>query len=375
MSADPIRFQLIGQGPVALSLQLFARRAGVPTNAITSELNGFPSALTSPSLAARTIALSLGSWQLLGRIIELPPACPIREVEVSLQGSSGRTRITSAEMRTEALGYVTSYGSLNQALLNAAAAQHKQSNIERETADLRAAEQVFTSVTIHAEGNPGAEVDAREFEQHAVLAELSCPQMPAHCAFERFTADGPLALLPLIEPARFSLVWCCTPDQAERRSNIDEHDFVRELRSQVGPRLRNAQLTGTRLHSPLQRRQRKETVSANEVWIGNAAQSLHPVAGQGLNLGLRDSFELARVMAQLATRQPSADRLAIEQALRQYAQVRAVDRQRTVRLTDTLASVFTRTWMAPAQSLALALLDLTPTARGAFAGRLMFGNR
>ena len=116
MSADPIRFKLIGQGPVALSLQLFARRAGVSAGAIASDPTTYCGAVNPPSWSARTIALSLGSWQLLGRIIELPPACPIKQVEVSLQGSSGRTRITSAEMATQALGYVTSYGELHRAL-------------------------------------------------------------------------------------------------------------------------------------------------------------------------------------------------------------------------------------------------------------------
>jgi 2-octaprenyl-6-methoxyphenol hydroxylase len=369
VSADLLRIKITGQGPVALSLWLFARRAGVPAESF--ELDPPPSlALTAPpSLARRTLALSLGSWQLLSRIIELPRASPIHEVEVSLQGHAGRTRITSAEMQVAALGYVTDYHSLQQSLINAAA------SLIRATSAAGPALAQTVAVQVHAEGSAGDEADVRDFSQHAVLANLHCPEQRSHCALERFTVDGPVALLPLADSGEFSLVWCCPPQEAIRRVQIDEAQFLRELRKQLGAPLGHARLSSVRSESPLQRRQRRHSQRGLQVWIGNAAQALHPVAGQGLNLGLRDSFELAQQLATLSLRSPLPEASEIERSLRNFIAAREPDRRQTVRITDTLASVFTRTWMSPAQSLALALLDLTPALRHGFAGRLMYGKR
>lgn len=378
MIADALRLRIIGQGPVALALLLFARRAGIPAASIDIDPPLNPGLTVSPSLARRTLALSLGSWQLLGRIIELPRACPIYKVEVSLQGRAGRSRFTSTDMGTAALGYVTDYQSVQQALINAVT-----SGATSAVAALSNSPQTYQSdirsqvpkIIIHAEGNAGDEADVREFSQHAVLANLFCPQQPAHCALERFTPDGPLALLPMAESGHFSLVWCCSADAALRRTNIAEAEFLDELRVKSGSRLVGARLASPRSQSPLQRRQRKQTQAGLEVWIGNAAQALHPVAGQGLNLGLRDSFELAQWLARLALQRPLADATQIEQSLKNFVDLRRPDRRQTILLTDTLASVFTKTWMSPAQSLALSVLDLTPGLRQRFAGRLMFGQR
>ncbi len=378
MIADALRLRIIGQGPVALALLLFARRAGIPAASIDIDPPLNPGLTVSPSLARRTLALSLGSWQLLGRIIELPRACPIYKVEVSLQGRAGRSRFTSTDMGTAALGYVTDYQSVQQALINAvtsgatSAVAALSNSPQTYQSDIRS--QVPT-IIIHAEGNAGDEADVREFSQHAVLANLFCPQQPAHCALERFTPDGPLALLPMAESGHFSLVWCCSADAALRRTNIAEAEFLDELRVKSGSRLVGARLASPRSQSPLQRRQRKQTQAGLEVWIGNAAQALHPVAGQGLNLGLRDSFELAQWLARLALQRPLADATQIEQSLKNFVDLRRPDRRQTILLTDTLASVFTKTWMSPAQSLALSVLDLTPGLRQRFAGRLMFGQR
>ncbi len=378
MIADALRLRIIGQGPVALALLLFARRAGIPAASIDIDPPLNPGLSISPSLARRTLALSLGSWQLLGRIIELPRACPIYKVEVSLQGRAGRSRFTSTDMGTAALGYVTDYQSVQQALINAvtsgatSAVAALSNSPQTYQSDIRS--QVPT-IIIHAEGNAGDEADVREFSQHAVLANLFCPQQPAHCALERFTPDGPLALLPMAESGHFSLVWCCSADAALRRTNIAEAEFLDELRVKSGSRLVGARLASPRSQSPLQRRQRKQTQAGLEVWIGNAAQALHPVAGQGLNLGLRDSFELAQWLARLALQRPLADATQIEQSLKNFVDLRRPDRRQTILLTDTLASVFTKTWMSPAQSLALSVLDLTPGLRQRFAGRLMFGQR
>lgn len=382
----PVRaIRIIGQGPVGLALALFSRRAGVPAASIGFETAPAHGPLSlPPAMAERAMALSLGSWQLLSRIIKLPAAAAIGEVEVSLQGSGGRTHIRARELGTPALGYVTRYGPLLQELSKAygepadAASQMQSSDAVRGDTQARADLPPSINrpaVLIHAEGQAGEDAHVREFGQSAVLATVRAPAMPAGIALERFTRSGPVALLPLPEPAHFSLVWCAESADSGRRMLASEEVFIAELNERFGARLLDASLVGTRFLASLARKQRRQTHQGCEVWIGNAAQTLHPVAGQGLNLGLRDAFELAQTLGALFRGSALPIESAISQALAEYSRARRVDRGTTIGITDTLASVFTRGWISPAQSFALAALDLAGPVRDGFARRLMFGNR
>ena len=167
-----------------------------------------------------------------------------------------------------------------------------------------------------------------------------------------------------------SLVWCASPAECERRAALDARALGAELNAAFGQSLGTLEIVGAPVIAPLTRRARRTLVQGTEVWIGNAAQALHPVAGQGLNLGLRDAFELARALGDAtATSRDPVD------VLQHYARGRRLDRSATIGVTDALASAFTAVPLRPLQSAALAVLDLVPPMRTALARRFMFGLR
>lgn len=356
-----------GDGPVALALALFLLREGVPAAAIE-----LPAMRGEPPewLAARPLALGHGTWQLLSRIVTLPAAAPIRRIEVSLEGHAGRTHLDAREAGVPALGQVIRHRDLVAALRDALRGH-------RFASAAGPALQTGDAVRVHADGDTGADARERSFDQHAVLAELNTGLADTGTAFERFTAEGPLAMLPLPEAGRCALVWCGTPQDAERRLALPEAGFIDELSGRLGGhrggRFGALSLAGPRTAAPLVRKARAQTVAGRDVWIGNAAQALHPVAGQGLNLGLRDAFVLARCLGD--ARAGEATIAAAAAALQRYRRERRFDRQALLGITDTLAALFTLRPLRPLQSVALAALDLAAPARQTFAARLMYGFR
>lgn len=388
--------QVAGSGPVALAFALFALRQGWrPEQVRLGRIDG----PVPPALAARQLAISLGSWQLLSRIARPPPAAPIEVVDVNVPGHPGRTRITAADMGVPALGYVLRYAPLLASLQQAAraaglgaaaaaAAQRGGSPAQpvgpagtgnaaagpgangADGADSVIDTAAPATLIVHAEGDTGEDARALEFDQAALLAEVAVEQAHGATAWECFTAEGPLALLPLPEAHRYSLVWCASPAQTRRRAALEPAALAAELQQAFGWPLGRLSIASPCTVAPLLRRSRRLTTDGLEAWIGNAAQTLHPVAGQGLNLGLRDAFQLARCLGEAAAQgQP------VEAALRGYAAVRRPDRQGTIALTDTLARIFTVPPLRPLQSVALAALDVARPARSVLARRLMFGHR
>lgn len=372
--AEPDRpgsLRIEGRGPVAMALALFLARQGlrppeVDIDAPAAEIPGW--------LAARCLALSLGSWQLLSRIVALPRAEPILRVEVSLRGRAGRTRIHAGDLGAPALGYVLRYGALHRALADAltaalaAAPDAPAAGAGRGDADAGAGR--ATALTVVADGDPGAAARVHDFDQTALLTEVVAERDGQGAAFERFTDEGPLALLPLPEPHRHALVWCARPVESERRAGLAPEALAQELLAHFGHALGALRPAGERILAPLQRRVRTPGDDPRRIAIGNAAQSLHPVAGQGLNLGLRDAFELAQRLGELrAAGHP------LEEAPAAFERMRRLDRGIAVALTDALARVFTARGLGPFESIALGALDLVPPARNRFADALMFGFR
>lgn len=346
-----------GSGPVALACALFALRQGYGTDDI--DLAFDPSPVPS-SVAGRVLAISEGSWQLLSRIMTLPRAAAIETVDVRVLGHPGRTRITAHDMGVPALGHVVRYGDLHEQLARAAR-------------DARLARTVTAGepeAIVHAEGDTGEDARVREFEQTALLAEVTVGSSHTGTAFECFTAHGPLALLPLPEPRRYSLIWCAEPQENLRRSCLDLAALAGELQAAFGGALGALSIERAPLVWPLARRARRELVRANEVWIGNSAQTLHPVAGQGLNLGLRDAFLLAAHLGDARAAHAGA-----ASALRAWAADRRLDRGGTIALTDTLARGFALSPLRPLQSALLAYLDVSPRLRRAVGRQFMFGIR
>jgi 2-octaprenyl-6-methoxyphenol hydroxylase len=368
MSAAALR--IVGAGPVALACALFLVRRGVPAAIVALDpAPGEPGAPMPAALAARTLAVSHGSRQLLERIATLPAAGTIVRVEVSLQGHAGRTRIVADDLGVPALGHVMRYGPLLDAL-RAAASRHAWAPAGAQAEGLETAP---PAVTVHAEGDAGEDADVREFDQWALLCEVMAPRAAPErrgWAFERFTPEGPLALLPLPQAGRWSVVWCDQAQRCHTRAELDPAALSAALQARFGDALGPLCIDGVPTVAPLARRARRQVVAPGEAWIGNAAQSLHPVAGQGLNLGLRDAFELADALAGAhRAARPPAD------ALSDWRRGRRADRGATIALTDLMAASFTWPLARPLQSPLLAALDLLAPLRRPLAAQLMFGIR
>jgi 2-octaprenyl-6-methoxyphenol hydroxylase len=230
---------------------------------------------------------------------------------------------------------------------------------------------ISAAVAVQAEGGVfGQQQDRslkRDYGQVAIVARVTATSPVAHRAFERFTDQGPLALLPQdgADGHQYALVWCAGPERAAQLLALDDARFLEQLGEAFGARLGRFTRVSNRVSYPLGLNA-DARASARTVAIGNAAQTLHPVAGQGLNLGLRDAAVLARALA----------REAGPAALARFVDERERDRRLTISLTDAMARLFTDA--GPLQSLfglSLAVLDTVQPARMLLAELMMFGHR
>jgi 2-octaprenyl-6-methoxyphenol hydroxylase len=211
---------------------------------------------------------------------------------------------------------------------------------------------------------------SRDYGQTALVGTVTVSAPQPHVAWERFTSQGPIALLPMggVRGANYALVWCCAPDEAARRAQLPDAEFLRELGAAFGSRMGSFTQIKGRASFPLGLNAADTLVKGHVVAIGNAAQTLHPVAGQGLNLGLRDAHALADA---LSAEGPTPLALAT------FAQRRALDRRLTIGATDTLARLFTVDFppLAALRGLALTALEFVPPVKTALARQMMFGQR
>jgi 2-octaprenyl-6-methoxyphenol hydroxylase len=370
---------ICGAGPVGLALAaMLVRRGTAPGSIVLIDAKPVEQAVDDP----RSLAVSWGSRQLLDDIGAWPDgADAIHDIHVSRRGHFGRTVIDRAEYGVPALGYVTRYGALVSALAQAVHALHVPSfrpaqvrelvehgdAVEFHLADGRT---LRASIAVQAEGGMFSDQQAkalrRDYGQTAIVAHIHANRPIAHRAFERFTEEGPLALLP--QEGGYALVWCCRAATAERLLMLSEEDFLAALQHAFGERLGRFTRASARAAFPLGLNAHPAT-SARTVAIGNAAQTLHPVAGQGFNLGLRDAAVLARLLAREAT----PDRLL------EFAAARGTDRKLTITLTDTMARIFAGApGGAPVQAalgLSLGLVDTLKPAKRMLAEHMMFGLR
>lgn len=371
---------ICGAGPVGLALAAFLARRGVPGARIALvDGKSLGQAISDP----RSIALSWGSVQLLDEVGAWPlPATAIHQIHVSRRGQLGRSLMDRRDHDVEALGYVTRYGAVVDALARrceaAGVVMLRPARVQAldETADgallaLDDGRTVRAQVAVQAEGGIFGQQDgrarSRDYEQSAVIARVTSDAPIAHRAFERFTDEGPLALLPEDGPDghQYALVWCVRPERAGTILDLDDARFLQQLGDAFGTRLGTFMKVSPRVAFPLGLNA-EARATARTVAIGNAAQTLHPVAGQGLNLGLRDAAVLAR---QLARGTNSA-------ALGRFLEERAQDRKLTIGLTDTMARAFTGSKpLQPLLGLGLAALDLARPARTLLADLMMFGRR
>ena len=371
---------ICGAGPVGLALAAFLARRGVPGARIALvDGKSLGQAISDP----RSIALSWGSVQLLDEVGAWPlPATAIHQIHVSRRGQLGRSLMDRRDHDVEALGYVTRYGAVVDALARrceaAGVVMLRPARVQAldETADgallaLDDGRTVRAQVAVQAEGGIFGQQDgrarSRDYEQSAVIARVTSDAPIAHRAFERFTDEGPLALLPEDGPDghQYALVWCVRPERAGTILDLDDTRFLQQLGEAFGARLGTFTKVSPRVAFPLGLNA-EARATARTVAIGNAAQTLHPVAGQGLNLGLRDAAVLARQLARGAT----------SAAIGRFLEERAQDRQLTIGLTDTMARAFTASKpLQPLLGLGLAALDLAKPARMLLADLMMFGRR
>jgi 2-octaprenyl-6-methoxyphenol hydroxylase len=374
-AVETIDILIVGAGPVGMALHLALAAGGQksllldrrPQNA----QHGDP----------RALALSHGARELLEQIDSWPTraATPIETIHVSQKDGFGRTLIDRADYKLPALGYVVRYRDLATALAANLAAGDLLAEAEilaitpgdeHVTVSLRHAGQprtLQTKLLVHAEGTPGDDpaVKVSDYEQHAVICEITPTPGHGNRAWERFTPDGPLALLPLGN--EYSIVFTLPPAKADAVMALDDEAFTAALQAQFGQRLRFAG-PGKRSRFPLALRQRETLVRDREAWIGNAAQTLHPVSGQGFNLGIRDAWQLCEILLR-----EGVDRSSLEQ----YAASRRLDRRGSALFTDQIVRAFSNDF-APlklARGLGLLALDVCPPARHFVAKRMIWGAR
>ena len=355
MPTPAIDVLVVGGGPVGCSCALALRASAQRVVVLERDAGDVRLAAPRPlalSYASRLILERVGAWSALA-------PSPIETILVSQAGGFGRARFDAADAGVPALGYVVDYRELASVL----SARLESSGIEvRRGTD---ASVLPARCVVHAEG---ASEEAREtrYAQDAVVGVVETEPRAGTTAYERFTPEGPLALLPLA--GRYAFVWGMQPERARTLAESAPEPFLEALARAAGPRLGRALAVQARAVHPLALRVRISRIGPRTVYIGNAAQTLHPVAGQGLNLGLRDAWELATLLQ-------TADDPGDPTVLGRFAARRRLDASATIRVTDLLARGFLgRNPAASAvRGLALTALDTLPPARRFFARRMIYG--
>ena len=369
---------IVGAGPAGAALAAMLASQGL--DIALFEARG------APATDARTLALSHGSRELLEDARAWPDGTTaITSIHVSQRGAPGRTLLEARDVGLPALGYTVSYARLEAALVARLRGDripiHYGERCEAiATADSGAhlafasGLEVDASLLVLADGGanagklPGVAFQEKDYGQSAVVAALWADREHGGRAYERFTPQGPLALLPVDE--RYGLVWTAAPEEAARLLSLDEPAFLAAWQERFGDRAGRFTRVANRASFPLRLRVINTPVAQRTAIIGNAAQALHPIAGQGLNLGLRDVAALAALVR--ATPPASLGGPAM---LERYREARRRDTGRGVAFTDALVSLFGDARRIPTwgRAAALGLIDVLPPARRWLADRMIYG--
>lgn len=395
-SANNMDYDLIIVGGGMVGASLACALADTPLRIAVIEARPFDSR-QQPSFDARTVALAYGSRQIFDAMgiwdrIEALGVTPIRSIHVSDRGHIGSTHLQAAQQGIDAMGYVVETRILGQVLGQQLA---QQDNVtlycpavvkEASFSQARAAvtidmdgerQELTTSLLVAADGgdsfirnNSGIETLTLDYRQCAVISNVAVDRPHHYIAYERFTETGPMALLPSRDPSAgaesienvFALVWTVRPDQVEEMMSWDEATFLSQLQQRFGDRAGQFVRTSTRHVYPLKFLQTREHVRSHLAVIGNAAHTLHPVAGQGFNLGLRDVAVLAQVLVDGMAEGYNPGDLRL---LQRYADWRKRDHLQTSLATDSLVRLFSNNFLplALARNVGLTLLDILPPAK------------
>jgi len=369
---------IVGAGPVGATLATLLGRAGHSVRLLEAK--------AGPSGDARTLALSAASHDRMDEFGAWPAAAatPIRSIHISQRGGPGRTLIEAADQGLAALGYTVAFSALEASLHEAARAAGVQmdfgapcAGIELTDAvarvSLGSGETVEARLLVLADGGanvariPGVAFIEKDYGQLAIVASVATDRPHAGRAWERFTPQGPMALLPVGD--RCALVWTAAPGEASRLLALDDRAFLAELQERFGDRAGRFSAPAARAAFPLRLRLVNTPVALRTAIVGNAAQALHPIAGQGLNLGLRDAAQLADSI------EAASGQIGSLPMLDAYRDARRRDALRGAAFTDFLVSAFGDSRLLPTwgRGLALAALDVIAPARRMLAERMIHG--
>lgn len=376
---------IVGGGPVGATLALLLGQQQQPVTVLEAREKG--AAYGEP----RALALSYGSRQLLARLgvwerINNPTV--IRDIHVSQKGSFGRSILKAEDYQQEALGYVVSYGQLTQALDEVlagfpsvrveyqASAQSIEQGAVVSTVQYEQGAHLKTKqspLIVLADGGrslddiDGLEKDMQAYGHDALIAKVSAEEPHNGIAYERFTKQGPIALLPNGE-RDFSLVWTGAEEYIAPILNLSDEAFLGAFHQAFGDRVGQFLSVTKRMKFPLIKAQLRGKAQ-HLVVIGNAAQTMHPVAGQGFNVGLRDAEALAKAV--VAAEHP----LGSEAMLAAYRKTRQRDTENGLKFTDFLVRFFSNDWLGlhPVRGAGLGLLDIVKPAKAHLVRKMTYG--
>lgn len=389
--ADSVDVAIVGGGMVGASLALAL--ASSPLRIALIE-NVAPGATTQPSFDDRTTALgngtramleTLGVWRALSAT-----AAPILEIHVTDAGRFGIARLRAEEQGVDAFGYVITNRHIGAALWAALEGHDRLQRLMPARARWLGATNDHASLTVTNDAGVERSLHARlvvaadgadsavraalglgaetvDYGQTAVIANITTSDPHHGIAHERFTPTGPIALLPLFDGAR-GLIWTLAPEEAERVLALDDDRFLRELQQGFGWRAGQFLHVGRRASYRLSLQRASGTLAPRCVLIGNAAQALHPIAGQGFNLGMRDAALLAETLIE------AGGDVGAPATLQRFDAARSEDRRGIVRFTDGLVRLFAdaRPGAGLTRNLGLVAFDLLPPAKAALS-RLSWG--
>ena len=382
---------IVGGGMVGATLAV----ALAPLNLRVALIEAIPhNAAAQPSFDERTTALSNGSRRILEAIGVWSAldaaATPIAKIHVSDQGRFGFARIDAREQGLKAMGYVVANRALGSALWSRLSSQETKvfcpavlsgltandESVKIEFAESGAKIAIDAKLIVAADGAQsvvrsafGVAAEVRDYGQTAVITTVLPQRFHDNVAYERFTPEGPLALLPL-DGGRCTLVLTLAKDAAHSALAWSDQEFLAEVQRRFGFRLGRFLKVGRRVPYPLSLTQSERTSAPRCVIIGNAAQGLHPVAGMGFNLGLRDVASLAELIAENARGAADARKHADPgnaQLLHEYDAWRRADRGGVIAFTDGLVRMFSNpsSVVARVRNLGLLAFDLLPPAKSA----------
>lgn len=380
---------IIGGGPVGMALALVLRDTGI--SSLLLEARGLPEKFEDP----RPLALSYGSHLILHRLgawDKLTQNTPITSIHISNRGSLGQTILTPDDAGVPTLGFVVNYHdlfcSMHKKLTETktdyiAGATVTRLETNKSSGDVYfdyqgKEEKITARLLILADGGqlakqlPDITYQTHDYQQWAVVANVSAEKKQTGIAYERFTADGPVALLPSGED--FALVWTVAPGTAKEIIALDDKTFLFRLHQHFGDRLGKFTKAGKRSAFPLSLKYATSITTQRIVLIGNAAQTLHPVAGQGFNLGLRDAYELA---CEIIDTKTASNEIGAPAMLSRYRQRRHIDSTAGRLFTDSLVKLFSNKnkTLKHACGFGLSALDCIPPLKRFIARRMIFGVR